>query len=182
MAEPMATLEARVGAPFRSALDAIVARATVAYAAAAVAVACPVITQLEPRLHLVVHHVLPAMLLGYVAIALIRAAQHRGTEPRPEAWGRAAETDRSRAWLAVAVAAFAPVGVLAACVLLVLPGCTSLDAEERGLAVGLQLPLLLVLWAGAVAAWREECRDRLARAADAADGALRTYWAEVAQH
>lgn len=125
--------------------------------------------------------VVPSLLFGYWVIVMVERIV-RGRPPeeaRSTAWSRAREIDPADAGLALLVAGWVPVALLAALVVLAWPHLNDPDAATRGVWGAIGVPALVVAWLFAANAWLEGSRDELARAIGESDRRFRTYWANV---
>lgn len=171
---PGADPEARLRAPIRRALDAILLRWLGLYVLAGVVIVCPVLCGVGVAHMPIWRAALPAFLVGFIGIHL----WHRRRAARSDGWRLAASVDRG------SIALLALVGLAA--LVLVAIGFVAIfwpyeNPFEVVLVTSMGGPLLVPLWV--VATWVAlDCATRrLARSADEADRALREYWEHVSR-
>ena len=165
-----------VEAPIRGALNAIVIRATVTFAAVSLAV-WATISMADGPLHAVAHLGLPALLL---AVILWRAATVvvRGRPPisTEEAWAHARATHSGDTTFATLVAAMPPIAWLIGGIAIAV---RHVEHHNLGAVLAVYLPLAAALWFFATLAWAQDCRERVARAVADSERRFRDYWSNV---
>jgi hypothetical protein len=170
-----------VEAPVRRALLALVARGVALVGVVLALVLAPGLPPLARFRSLddVVAIVVPALLFAYGAGVLAGRRLHgRPSEgARAAAWFRAREIEPADAMLALLVAGWVPVALLAALVVLAWPHLNDPDATIRGAWGALGVPALAAAWLVAANLWLEATRDRLARAIGESERRFRSYWA-----
>lgn len=119
------------------------------------------------------------ILFGYAAAVLVDRRLH-GRPPeaiRAAAWFKAREIDDADAMLALLVAGWVPVALLAALVVLAWPHLNDKDAATRGIWGAIGVPTLAAAWLIAANTWLDATRDVLARAIVDSERRFRSYWA-----
>lgn len=164
----------------RRALVALVVRGVVLVGAVLLLVllpAVPAFAWLRP----VAPYAVPAMLFGsaLLVVAERRVRGRPGEELRASAWFRAREIDEADAMLALLIAGWVPVALLAGLVLLAWPGLNDRDAATRGIWGAVGVPTLAAAWLIAANTWLEATRDELARALADSERRFRSYWANL---
>jgi hypothetical protein len=161
--------------PFRRALDALVLRWVGIYLLAASVVVCPFLCGAGIHEEHLIHACLPVFLVGFIAVHLI----WRRPAPRHDGWQRAFEEDPRDARLAVGVGLAAIAGLTLALVAIF---CPLGDQMALAVALGIWLPILAPLYAGAIWVSIDCSIRRLGSSADSADSSFRDYWRHVAEH
>ncbi len=165
-----------VAEPMRLALDGIVAKGTLVFAGAAIAVAVTIMP-VDRGVRILTYHVLPGLLAHYVLSRFIPAPGRRHVAPDSAAWDRARELDPSDTRFARVIQLIVPAGTLLAGAALLCPHLA--DPDDQARVLGVFLPLFVLLWVGVTFAWIDECRGRLAAAAADSDRRFRAYWAGI---
>jgi hypothetical protein len=169
-----------VEAPIRRALGALVARGLGLVAIVLLAVLCPVV----PALHHfddAIAVIVPVLLFAY-AFAIFVERRMRGRpaeELRAAAWYKAREIDDADAMLALLIAGWVPVALLAALVVMAWPHLNDPSVTVRGVWGAIGVPTLAAAWLVASNTWLEDSRDVLARSIAESDKAFRNYWANL---
>ena len=167
---------ALVQAPIVAALNRIVWRGVVGFAAVAAVAALPLIVELDDRVHFAAHVALPA---GWVAYAVISwsLAHVRREHVEGDPWLAAAEADPSLTAFARMVTGFMIGGWLASVVGVIVHHHVS-TAQDVLRTLSVDLPVLLAAWALASWTWTRASRRALARAVADSAGRFRRYWGD----
>ena len=165
---------ALVQAPIVAALNAIVWRGVIGFAAVAGVAALPLVVRLDDTVHFAAHVALPAGWVAYAVISTLLAYLRR-QRVQGDPWQAAAEADSSLAAFARMVTGFMIGGWLASVVGVIVHHHLS-TTQDILRTLSVDLPVLLVAWAIASWAWTRASRRLLAHAvADSADR-FRRYW------
>jgi hypothetical protein len=170
-----------VEAPVRRALLWLVVRGVVLVGVVLALVLAPRLPALAPLAYIdaAVAIVVSLLLFGLAGAALVerRVLGRPSDEARAGAWFRAREVEPADAMLALVVAGWVPVALLAGLVVLAWPNFTDPAAGTRAAWWAIGTPALGAAWLVAVAAWLETIRDVLARAVGDSERRFRSYWA-----
>ncbi len=166
---------AEVEAPVRRALDALVVRSTIGFAAAVFAVLVG-IGAADGPLHTVAHLALPGVLVGVLFLRTAHVMLRREPIGTDGAWSRAREIERGETDLATFLSFLVPVAWLVGWSAILYRHAGHHDAAAL---VAIWLPLAGGLWFVTTIAWIHDCRERLARAVDESSRRFRAYWSEV---
>jgi hypothetical protein len=167
-----------VEAPVHRALDFLVVRGAASFAVGVLAVLVTVMAP-EGMVHQLGHAALPGVLLFVVLARAFHAAAARGEWIGAGAWARAAEVNRPETQFAALVAVAVPVSWAAGLGAVLVRHAS--DPPAAAAILGVWLPLAAALWFLATIAWAGDCRERLARAHEAAEARFRAYWAGVSR-
>jgi hypothetical protein len=170
-----------VEAPVRGALALLVARGLVLVGVVLALVLAPGFGPLSGVAGLdgAVAILVPALLFAYGAgVLVVRRRDGRPPEEaRAAAWSRAREIEPADAMLALLVAGWVPVALLAALVVLAWPHLTDPRGASRGIWSAFGVPTLAAAWLVSTTLWLEATRDTLARALGESERRFRRYWA-----
>lgn len=173
---------ARVDEPLRTALSYLVLESTVAFALAAIAVACPAILALEGIPCDLIHLSGPLVLTAWVIAGwFLRTFRRRPDIDAAAAWEQAGGADPTEASIAVWIAALSTIAVGFAIALIL--RFYFEDPGMRATAITIMLPALVALYMAVVETGIDNTTDRLARALTESDARFRAYWHGIAdQH
>jgi hypothetical protein len=170
-----------VEAPVRQALLSLVVRGVTLVAIVLAIVLLPRLPALAGyrALEDVASIAVPLVLFGYGALVLLDRRRHGrpSEDARAAAWFRAREIEPADSMLALLVAGWMPVTLVAALVLLAWPRLNDPDAMARGVWGAVGVPTLAAAWLVAANLWLEATRDVLARAIGESERRFRSYWA-----
>ena len=167
---------AAVRAPFVTALNGIIVRAALGFAAVAAVTAFPLLVRLDDAIHGAVHLVLP---IGWLVYAAVAGYLNRRSGPVVgEPWVHASEAEPGLTRFAAATSGFLIGGWLAALVAVLVHHHLS-TPTDIALTFALYVPSLVVPWALASWVWSRRCRHALARADARSNDLLRVYWQSV---
>ncbi|HEY3333916.1 MAG TPA: hypothetical protein VGK16_01670 [Candidatus Limnocylindrales bacterium] len=170
-----------VEAPVRRALLSLVARGAALVGVVLVLVLAPGLPLFAPAPGLddIVAIAVPLLLFAYGAAVLVDRRRHGRPpeEAREAAWFRARAIEPADAMLALLVAGWVPVALLAALVVLAWPHLNDPSPATRGVWGAFGAPALAASWLVAANLWLEATRDKLARAIGESEHRFRSYWA-----
>ncbi len=168
-----------VHAPLGRALDRVIVTAAIRFAVTSLAVAVSIGLGLDGDTHTLVH-VLPIVALGaYSAVRLSPRVRRLPRLPRDEAWRRAHDADPVAARFAIVLLGFVGMAIVVASIDALLPMIR--DPASRGGALGVWMPILVVIDAIAIGALLSEADDLVGRGAAESEHRFRQYWAAPAR-
>ena len=164
---------AAIRAPFVTALNGIVTRAVIGFAAVTVLTVIPLLVRLDDTVHTIAHLVLPAGWLLYAALG--EAANRRDPPVHGNPWAPAAEAEPGLTRFAIVIAGFMIGGWLAAVVAVLVHHHLG-SPTDIAVTFAVYVPSMVVPWALASWVFARRCARSLASAESRSSDLLRVYW------